>query len=94
MWAKIKMGSGNFLLVLKRDNIADSLAQAFDSRLREKINNAKNVIFAKISVFWWAKAQFSIFGKKIAGSCLFTSYYIKKSGSPQDLRYDPSFQHL
>ena len=64
MWAKIKMGSGNFLLVLKRDNIADSLAQAFDSRLREKINNAKNVIFAKISVFWWAKAQFSIFGKK------------------------------
>ena len=88
------MGSGNFLLVLKRDNIADSLAQAFDSRLRKKINNAKNVIFAKISVFWWAKAQFSIFGKKIAGSCLFTSYYIKKSGSPQDLRYDPSFQHL
>ena len=51
MWAKIKMGSGNFLLVLKRDNIADSLAQAFDSRLRKKNNNAKNVIFAKISVF-------------------------------------------
>ena len=93
MWAKIKMGGGNFLLVLKRDNIADSLAQVFDSRLRKK-NNAKNVIFAKISVFWWAKAQFSIFGKKIAGSCLLTLYYIKKSGSPQDLRYDPSFQHL
>ena len=86
MLAKIKMGSGKFLLVLKRYNIADTLTQAFDSRLIKKKNNAKNVIFAKISVFWWAKAQFSIFGKKIAGSCLFTSYYIKKGGSPQDLR--------
>ena len=64
MWAKIKMGSGNFLLVLKRDNIADSLAQAFDSRLREKINNAKNVIFAKISVFLLGKSPIFNFWKK------------------------------
>ena len=51
MWAKIKMGSGKSLLVLKKYNIADILGQAFDSRLSKKINNAKNVIFAKISVF-------------------------------------------
>ena len=88
------MGSGKSLLVLKKYNIADILDRAFDSRLRKKVNKAKNVIFAKISVFWSAKDQFWFFGKKIAGSCLFTSYYITKSGSPQDLRYDPSFQHL
>ena len=58
MWAKIKMGSGKFLLVLKRYNIADSLAQAFDSRLRKKTNNARNVIFAKILVFCGAIRQF------------------------------------
>ena len=51
MWAKIKMESGKSLLVLKKYNIADILGQAFDSRLSKKINNAKNVIFAKISVF-------------------------------------------
>ena len=36
MWAKIKMGSGKSLLVLKKYNVADILRQAFDSRLREK----------------------------------------------------------
>ena len=58
MWAKIKMGSGKSLLVFKKYNIADILSQAFDSRLRKKKNNAKNVFFAKISVFWSAKDQF------------------------------------
>ena len=58
MWAKIKMGSGKSLLVLKKYNVADILGQAFDSRLREKIINAKNVIFAKILVFLSAKDQF------------------------------------
>ena len=51
MWAKIEMGSGKSLLVLKKYNIADILGQAFDSRLKKYINNAKNVIFTKISVF-------------------------------------------
>ena len=58
MWAKIKMGSDKSLLILKKYNIADILGQAFDSRLRKIINNAKNVIFAKISVFWSPKGQF------------------------------------
>ena len=31
------------------------------------------------------------FWKKNDGSRLFTSYYIKKCGSPQDLRYDPIY---
>ena len=58
MWAKIKMGSDKSLQVLRKYNIADILGQAFDSRLRKIINNAKNVVFAKISVFWSAKGQF------------------------------------
>ena len=58
MWDKIKMGSGKSLLVFKKYNIADILGQAFNSRLRKKKNNAKNVFFAKISVFWSAKDQF------------------------------------
>ena len=58
MWAKIKMGSGKSLLVLKKYNIADILGQAFDCRSRRKINNAKNVTFSKISVFWSANGQF------------------------------------
>ena len=57
MWAKIKMGSGKSLLVLKKYNVADILRQAFDSRLREKIINAKDVIFAKISVFCLQKTN-------------------------------------
>ena len=51
MWAKIEMGSGKSLLVLKKYNIADILGQAFDSRFKKITNNAKNDIFAKISVF-------------------------------------------
>ena len=58
MWAKIKMGSGKSLLVLKKYNVADIQGQAFDSRLREKIVNTKKFIFAKISVFLSAKDQF------------------------------------
>ena len=51
MWAKIEMGSGKSLLVLKKYNIADILGQAFDSRSRRKINNAKNVTLSKIYQF-------------------------------------------
>ena len=58
MLAKIKMRSGKPLLVFKKYNIADILGQAFDSRLRKKKHNTKNVFFAKISVFWSAKDQF------------------------------------
>ena len=93
MLAKIKMGSGKFLLVLKRYNIADTLTQAFDSRLIKKKIMQKMSFLPKSQFFGLQLANFDFFGK----NCWIMFIHIilhQKSGSPQDFRYDPNFQHL
>ena len=65
-----------------------------DSSYKTFFLNAKKVIFAKILVFWGGNRQFSIFLKTNARTCLVTSYYIKKSGSPQNLRHGPIIPYL
>ena len=50
--------------------------------------------FSKVLVFLRANAQKWFFFKITFRTCLLTSYYIKKSGSPKNLRYDPRTPYL
>ena len=65
MLAKIKMGSGKFILVLKRYNIADTLTQAFDSRLIKKKIMQKMSFLPKSQFFGGQKANFQFLEKKL-----------------------------
>ena len=65
MWAKIKMGSGKSLLVLKKYNVADILRQAFDSRLREKKITQKMSFLPKSQFFCLPKTNFEFLWKKL-----------------------------
>ena len=51
----------------------------------------KSVVITKISVYWWAKGLF--FVRKCWNMLIYIILH-QKSGSPQDLRYEPRCQYL
>ena len=89
---KMKFNGWISLSTMKRHYKSNFLGQAFDSSCKIFLN-AKNVVFAKISIFFGGqKANFYLLEK----NCwiLFNYIILHKKWYPQDLKYDPCTQYL